>query len=272
MQTTENINRYKSLSLTVGVHLLLLLACAYLFGVKPPNPPIPDYGVEVNFGLDTEGYGDIQGTGPAADANSENAQAVSNPTTEQEQNASPDATEVPSDQENIQTTGDQSSPIAVNDSKDANKAKEQGTGKDDKNVKPATENGAANSQGANNNGNKAGTVGDMGNPNGNLNSLNYEGRPGKGGKGASLQIAGWKWDDAPKKADPFDETGKIVFEIKVDREGNIANIKVVEKTVSPNVVEFYKNQVEELTFSKTKDNADAAEFSTGKITFIIQGK
>lgn len=272
MTTAENTNRYKSAGITIGIHLLLLLACAYLFGVKPPNPPLPDYGVEVNFGLETEGFGDVQGVGPATETATDVAQAEAVSTTEAPQDASPAEINTASDVDNFRTTSNAESPLAVKETNTATKPKETGTGTSEKNVKPAVEYSGNPATGGNNNGNKAGTVGDMGNPKGDMSSLNYEGNPGKGGKGASLQLSGWKWDDAPKKADPFDETGKIVFEIKVDRDGNIANIRVVEKTVSPNVVEFYKNQVEELTFTKTRDNADAAEFSTGKITFVIQGK
>jgi outer membrane biosynthesis protein TonB len=272
MTAVENTNRYKSAAITIGVHIMLLLACAYLFSVKPPNPPLPDYGVEVNFGIDTEGYGDIQGVGPATETATDVANAEAINSTEAPQDASPEQVNSTADADNLNTTTNSESPLAVKESNTASKPKETGSGNAEKNVKPSLEYSGNPANGGNNNGNKAGTVGDMGNPNGDLSSLNYEGNPGKSGKGASLQISGWKWDDAPKKADPFDETGKIVFQIKVDRDGNIADIKVIEKTVSPNVVQFYKNQVEELTFTKTRDNADAAEFSTGKITFVIQGK
>lgn len=272
MTAAENANRYKSAGITIGIHLLLLLACAYLFGVKPPNPPLPDYGVEVNFGLQTEGFGDVQGVGPAAETATDVAQTTATSSSEAPQDASPAEVNTSSDVDNIRTTTNTESPLAIKETNTASKPKETGTGTAEKNVKPAVEYSGNPAAGGNNNGNKAGTVGDMGNPNGDMSSLNYEGNPGKGGKGASLQLSGWKWDYAPKKADPFDETGKIVFQIKVDRDGNIADIKVIEKTVSPNVVQFYKTQVEELTFTKTRDNADAAEFSTGKITFVIQGK
>jgi len=270
---SEAVNKRAGIIGTVIFHALLLLLCAYLWGVRPPNPPLPDYGVEVNFGVDDSGFGDVQGTGPAND-DPVAGQVASTDATVAE--SSPNETVVP-DEENkdLATSTEKDSPLEVKDSKPEKVTEEKGKGgTDKKETKAAPETTTKTSGQGNNNGDKAGTVGDMGKPTGDLSSLNYNGDGGKGNKpggGASLQLNGWKWDDKPDKKDPYNETGKIVFQIKVDNEGNIVEVKPIEKTVSPGVVSFYQEQVEKLSFTKTKDNTEAAEVSTGKITFIIKG-
>lgn len=59
-------NRIVASVTTVAIQGLLLVAMVVLVASRPPNPPWEDrsYGVELNFGLDTEGYGDIQPTEP----------------------------------------------------------------------------------------------------------------------------------------------------------------------------------------------------------------
>lgn len=57
-------NRVVAALTTAGLQALLLVALFVLVAWRPPNPPLPEYGVELNFGLDTEGYGDFQPTEP----------------------------------------------------------------------------------------------------------------------------------------------------------------------------------------------------------------
>jgi hypothetical protein len=84
-------------------------------------------------------------------------------------------------------------------------------------------------------------------------------------------MTGWKWDEPPTPDDKSEATGKIVFEVKVDETGEIVGIKTLERTVDPSIVEKYKKAVEKLTFSKTRDNQNPAETSTGRITFVLKG-
>ncbi|MFK7952563.1 MAG: hypothetical protein AB8B73_06925 [Ekhidna sp.] len=90
-------------------------------------------------------------------------------------------------------------------------------------------------------------------------------------EGASLSLAGWVWDFKPKPDDTSDQTGKIVYKIVVDSDGYLVKIDVATSTVSPTVERKYRQAVEKLTFSKTVDN-NAAALSTGTITFIITSK
>jgi hypothetical protein len=89
---------------------------------------------------------------------------------------------------------------------------------------------------------------------------------------ASLELPGWTWDRLPHIKDQTDEVGTLVFEIIIDDMGEIIAIKTIEKTVSPLVEQFYKDEIAKLTFSKTSKNAPYQPTYTGKITFILQYK
>lgn len=90
--------------------------------------------------------------------------------------------------------------------------------------------------------------------------------------GALLELVGWIWDNVPQPQDHTSETGKLVFEIRVDDLGEVIAVKTIEKTVSPLVEQIYQEALAKLSFSKTTENAAYAPISTGKVTFIIQAK
>ncbi|WP_342265621.1 hypothetical protein [Cardinium endosymbiont of Philonthus spinipes] len=87
---------------------------------------------------------------------------------------------------------------------------------------------------------------------------------------ATLELRGWEWDAVPRPNDTTEEWGKIVFEIKVDKEGEIISILTIEKTVTPMVEKIYADALRALTFSKTADAP--AGIATGKVTFVLIAK
>lgn len=87
--------------------------------------------------------------------------------------------------------------------------------------------------------------------------------------GATLELTGWKWDRAPSPDDTSEEYGKIVFEIKVDENGEIISIQTIEKTVTPMVEKIYADALRGITFSKTSELQSYSKISTGKVTFIL---
>ena len=99
----------------------------------------------------------------------------------------------------------------------------------------------------------------------------YEAQPGKQA-GVKLDLAGWMWDTTPQPQDDTDESGKIVFEIKIDELGEVIAVKTLEKTVSPLVEKIYKDALTELTFSRTADNIAYAPVYVGKVTFVLRTK
>src|SRR5690606_34045857 len=97
------------------------------------------------------------------------------------------------------------------------------------------------------------------------------GTQGGGGGGPALEIAGWTWDQAPNKKDNSAENGRIVFEFKIDDQGYVVSTRTIESTVSPAVVQFYKDQLQSVTFSQTNSSAPPP-MTTGKVTFVIKSR
>ncbi len=130
--------------------------------------------------------------------------------------------------------------------------------------------GTKEGEGGNSNGDDKSGVGDKGNPNGTLDGKSMMGTPGKGGSGATvIGFSGWKKGKLSLPNDSSDETGKIVFKIKVDDQGNVISILAVEKTVSPSVVEFYKKQIERKMSSILDSDGSPPAESVGTITINL---
>jgi hypothetical protein len=126
--------------------------------------------------------------------------------------------------------------------------------------------------GSSSQGEKENKAGDVGNPYENVESRALYGKQGGSAGGPSLDLAGWRWDYEPNPNDNYEENGRVVFEIRVNDNGEVIGVRTLEKTVSPTVEQLYRREVEKLTFSPTSDNTIPAPISTGKITFIIQSK
>ena len=88
-------------------------------------------------------------------------------------------------------------------------------------------------------------------------------------QGAVLDLRGWEWDSLPTPNDPSSEIGKLVFEVTVDENGDVIAIHTLEKTVSPQVAQCYKEALSVLTFSPT-EGTNATGMTTGRITFLLQ--
>jgi hypothetical protein len=84
-----------------------------------------------------------------------------------------------------------------------------------------------------------------------------------------LDMLGWKFDRKPTVTDESSEEGKVVFQVKVDEEGNIISVNILQKDVSPALARKYQKEVETLSFSRTS-GVKTDEGATGKITFFIR--
>lgn len=264
---TDPKDRMFGIIVTTAIHAVLLLILFFFLKLTPPNPPWEELGLEVNFGFDEAGYGNVSTTETAGTSQDQSLQTNTNPAPTAQ---APAATE---EGENLTTTPTESPVEVPEKTTTTTKTNATKVTTPDPQAKPSestvsgTGSGTKSSGGGGaNDGNVKGAVGNQGDPNGNPDALNY----GKRG-GSSLQMTGWKWDEPPTPDDKSEATGKIVFEVKVDESGEIVGIKVIERTVDPSIVEKYKKAVEKLTFSKTRDNQNPAETSTGKITFILKG-
>lgn len=111
---------------------------------------------------------------------------------------------------------------------------------------------------------------DKGTEEGKLDDRALYGKQG-GGSGPQLNLAGWMWDRPPRPQDTSNETGRIVFNITIDQNGDIISLTTKEKTVSSTVERIYKEAVQNTTFSPISNNAVPSRTS-GEITFIIRSK
>ena len=107
-----------------------------------------------------------------------------------------------------------------------------------------------------------------GNPNGQPGG-SIAGPGGTGGIG--LDLTGFRFGRLSVNPDPYDETGRIVFVVRVNAQGRILSLTVRNTTVSPTVVAWYRNQLENVTLVPTS-SGERPEVSTGQITLRITAK
>jgi hypothetical protein len=291
---------------TVGSILIhgILLLLLYFFVINPPNPPLGEVGgsgIELNYGVDLEGYGDIQTMNEASEQGAEEEVAPSDeqPSPEQQENSiaeqNPESQEdnsndlkqdfeetVKLEEKKVEKKIEEVKPIEKPIEKKTNiEVKEQKTLDKSTDPKPNSNGntGTENKIGANNNGDRPGKVGDQGNPQGSLEAKALYGNLGSGGEGSGgsggnkLEMSGWKPLFRIDKKDATNENGKIVFQIKVDNQGDLISVLPVEKTVSPAVVEFYKRQIEEnWAVERTRENINPPPVSTGRYTVFVRSK
>lgn len=300
MTKREKNNDRIAWTVSIVIHALLSIAFIFMVAWREPNPPLPEIGIEINFGTDDVGSGDVQPTEPANTSDSEEEsdsasaeeevvedqpieesipKEVTNedmidlvteestvedtPTeTITQKTPSPDVIEEePQPEEVVQTKVVKKEPVKqpnVEEKKETNTT--DGTGQTNAEAQKA------------NQGDNTNEAGDKGQEEGSLDSRTLYGNQGGGGGELGLSMSGWMWDFIPKANDTSDENGRIVFEVKIDDEGEIVSIKTTERTVSTSVEKIYRQEVEKLTFTKTSDNRSTATISTGTITFVIKSK
>ena len=130
--------------------------------------------------------------------------------------------------------------------------------------------GRAAGTGGNNNGDDKSGVGDKGNPDGKIDAKEYLGKPGGSNTGVAFNVAGWSIGNKSLDKDASDESGKIVFRIKVDQSGSIVAVNVIETQVGPSVTDFYKRQISRLR--PQPKSSVVPEISTGTVTINVRSR
>jgi outer membrane biosynthesis protein TonB len=306
MFENENEIRLKSLAGAFGINLLLIAILLFVhLSQTVPNPP-PIQFVEVNFGTDARGSGKIQTYNKASDSpNPEEVKAAekrpnrtvgppkvnTTPPVPKVEEAKPARTPtekpiIASKTESPVTTPERPEPKRVESPKATAPverpappapAKKVETVNNEALFKKSSGGGGSNGTvgkasgtGGNNNGDDASGVGDKGNPNGKIDAKSLYGTPGGAPSGVAFDVSGWAMASRPNVNDDSDETGKIVFQIKVDGSGEIINVRQLQSTVSPSVSEVYRRAVRQLRL-RPKGGATPPT-ATGTITFIIKSK
>ncbi len=287
----ENKDKRIGLLVSFSVHAIIILLFFFIMAWSAPDPPLPEYGIELNFGLEQEGSGYEQPTTtptpptleevgePEPQVVEEQEQVI-----EEQQETPPvedtEVEELPDSQQEdspVETQPSEESAIVepveekVEEVKPVSKPAEE-TPIEEPKVEEKVIDSNSLYPGSSSQGKKDNEAGDAGDPEGTVDSRALYGKSGGGGGGPSLDLAGWRWDYEPNPNDKSNENGRIVFEIKVDDNGEVVGVKTIEKTVSPTVEQLYRREVEKLTFSPISGNTLPAPISTGKITFIIRSK
>lgn len=299
----EEKNKRIAAGVSIGVHVLILLFLIYMLAWRAPDPPAPEVGIELNFGTDNVGSGDVQTKATPND--SKNTEDSKPAPTEPEPESKPEPVVQPTPPTPPQpvetpkvTTTTAEAPVTVKEvvkpqpkpqpPKEEVKPQPKPQPPKEEVVKKEPEkprslypgqptnssgtgkNGSSDNATGNNNGDDTGKVGDKGDPSGDVNAKALYGNAG-GGAGGSLNMPGWRYDIEPKR-DPYNnETGLIRFRIRIDADGNFMGADVLESNVSPRVLDWYKKQLEKTTFSRT-GSGSATAGATGIVTFRITAR
>ena len=299
----EKQKRIKAALYTAGVNIVVFLILFFAAAWKTAGSGDGEFpGIEVNLGYDDQGSGDIQPKEPigdelAKDVENPPAEPVSEPKQETAAPTAPEETTTKIDQST--TVTDPNSDVEIKEEKKEVKPAEKpvekkpvekvvekpvekkveeqpkidnnAVYKGKTNSNPTTPGEGEGKQGvAGNQGDDEGKQGDKGVPGGTEGAAIYKGKPG-GGDGGSLDLYGWEWDNIPKPNVPDNETGRVVFEIEVDENGDLIGYRKESGSVSAAAERACIAAIQRLTFTK-KSGAKVPPVSKGKITFVIRAQ
>ncbi|WP_448519082.1 hypothetical protein [Rhodoflexus sp.] len=279
MNSTQREEQDRRLAGIFTIVIYAALLAIFIFTVvwSPPDPPIPVYGIEVNFGTADAGSGRIQSQSKANNNNNlDDARPNTTPVTETRPTTQPAQ---PTPERVVEqpvarpvVTEDPNSPDIRNDQKISPPVVNRPTEQLQRTEQPSnTESGrgAGDKSTANNNGNVAGATGDQGKPDGSLNTDALMGSGGSGG--TALDLAGWTWDTRPVVNDKSSETGRLEFEIRVDRNGDVVGVRLLFRSVSPSVARLYEEALREVSFRPTAAGARPS-ITVGRVIFNITSR
>ncbi|ALD20914.1 hypothetical protein [Hymenobacter sp. DG25A] len=272
---------------TVVFHALL--GAFFIFTIfKGPDPPLTEIGgggVELNYGIDEAGSGDIQSMAPANESkNREDSRppaARPDPTPQPARTAAEPEPQ-PAAQEKIVTSEAEESPVKIPPVENPAPSRPEPVRETPKPAeKPRTlytpkgstagggngQNGTSNTPTGNNNGDKPGSVGDQGDPNGSLDAKALYGTPGSGGGsggGIGVDMAGWALEDRPSVPLIDNSSGSIRFKIKINEDGEVESVTKVSGNVSPTQEKICRDALFKSTFRRTTSAVGGA---TGFATF-----
>ncbi len=294
----EKKNKRIALLSTIGIQVLVVLLLFLIIAWRPPNPPLPEYGIELNFGMDTEGSGDVQPETPVGDEGNEPENEATQPTPaeaqpEESNEAVPEEVK-PTDtkpvEEQIQSKVE--SPVTVKEKKEAvkpvEKPKEIAPEKkvekkpevkptiDSKAVyKPNNQPTQSDAQGTKegkpgNQGDDTNKAGDKGSPEGTRSGKSLYGENGGGGGFSSTGLENFDWPKVQPPPIPDNAFGDYVFTVKVNALGEVVSVKSKQSGPSPEAERKLKEMIQKLEFEPKGSNMPAE--STGTITFKVVSK
>lgn len=236
---------YKLIGLIVSIvaHGLLIL-CLLLMGLRYPDPPPPELGVEMDMGE----FSDV-GT------DSEHAAEGGEDLSSESSYANDDNNELTQQSEDVPLT----SKKTPSPTKNKKKPKD--------NVKPQSDETKVDQNALFTKGRvKKGSGGSTGVGEGSGKGSGGEG----GGSGISFSLAGRGSKSLPLPTATSPENGSIVVEIRVDQEGNVVFAKAVWKGTTLTDTNLWRRCEQAAKKSKFTAKPDAPELDPGTITYIFR--
>ncbi|MDD5977354.1 MAG: hypothetical protein PUC08_07460 [Bacteroidales bacterium] len=236
---------YKLIGLIVSIvaHGLLVL-CLLLMGLRYPDPPPPELGVEMDMGE----FSDV-GT------DSEHAAEGGEDLSSESSYANDDNNELTQQSEDV--------PLVSKKTPSPTKNKK----KPKDNVKPQSEETKIDQNALFTKGRvKKGSGGSIGVGEGSGKGSGGEG----GGSGISFSLEGRGSTSLPKPTATSTENGTIVVTIMVDQEGNVVSAKAILRGTTLRDTNLWRRCEQAAKKSKFTANPDAPELQGGKITYIFR--
>lgn len=243
-------NKVKS-GICTAVIMALVVLVLLAFGYDPPDPPIPEEGVEVNIG-DSD-FGSGLDPEPASAASSNTPPAAQNQVVTQNTEST---ASIPSST----NRGTITNPAANEEPQVENKEPEI-----NRNALFTGKRNQSSQNGSGSEGNTSGT-GNQGSPNGNQTSTNYT---GNGGAGGNFSLKGRSAVSLPKPTYNSNQQGRVVIDIWVDQQGRVTRAEY--NPSGSNTTNGYLVSQAKAAALKARFNADtnAQEEQKGTITYIF---
>ncbi len=231
----------------VAVIVMILLA----FGYNPPDPPIPEEGVEVNVGDSDFGMGDSPE--PSSETSSYAPPAARQQVATQRTEPAPSVTSSPN-------SGNVTNPTAQEQPQPENKEPEIN--------RNALFPGKRNTQGGGSQGVTEGT-GNQGKPDGNPTSNNYSGNGG--GTGVDFQLQGRSAVALPRPPSyTGSDQGKVVIKVWVNQQGQVVRAEAGQKGTTLAKDQYVRQALEYAKKARFSASASAPEEQIGYITYIFK--
>ena len=258
--SNDNRNKVISATLTALIMAAVVVICL-AFGYMPPDPPIPESGVEVNLGNSDFGLGNNENL-------NEGSQAASAP-----------AAPAPAAEETATQNTEESVSMPSKPTPKPTPVKEtpqEQPKAEEKPKEPVINNNAlfkkkgasASSSDGGSEGNTSGE-GNMGKENGNPNATGYSGIGGNGGRGGiGFSLVGRSAKSLPEPSYASNAQGKIVISVYVDRQGNVVAAENSRGTTI-NDQQLVNRCLDAARNAKFSASATAAEKQKGTITYVF---
>ncbi len=232
-----------------AVIMAVVVAVLLAFGYDPPDPPIPEEGVEVNLGDSDYGMGDD--AQPASTAAATQAPSTPNQVATQHAEPTPNIGASTSEGNTVKPVAEQPKEVV----------------KEPEINKNALFTGRRNRQSGDGSQGIAGGTGDQGKPNGNPNSNNYT---GNGGGNGTPSLKGRDVVTLPKPQYNSNQQGRVVVKIVVDQQGRVTRAEYEPSGSNTSNGDLVAKAI--AAARKARFNADpsAPEEQKGTITYIFK--